>query len=394
MTKGRPLRIFVIAGEHSGDRLAASLIQALEDLSPKPVTWQGVGGDAMADAGCKSLFPLSEISVMGPIAILQRLPAIIRRVHETVAAVVTMQPDALIIIDSPEFTHAVAKRVRRKLPGLPVIDYVSPSIWAWRKGRAKKMRAYVDHVLAILPFEPALHQELGGPACTYVGHPLIEKYKWIRNRSTEELRKRLKIKKTDRVIAVLPGSRVNEIKRMMPAYGQTIKRVINQIGPVEVIMPLASGRKDIVVNELADWPVTPHFVEGDDDKFTAFRLADAALATSGTVTMEIALSGTPMVVGYKTEAIVAMFRWVMQSHSFVLANLVLGKNAFPEFLQEHANPENLSTALLPLLDPKSTELQKQLQALDRIGPSMMVDSGTPSRNAAQIVLDCIENNKP
>ncbi|RME96054.1 MAG: lipid-A-disaccharide synthase, partial [Alphaproteobacteria bacterium] len=163
----RPLRLFFVAGEHSGDQLGGKLIAALSQQTGGRIVCAGVGGEAMAREGCPSLFPLSEVAVMGPLAIARRLPALIRRVHQTVEAGLDFQPDALVILDSPEFTHPIARRVKRKLPHLPVIDYVSPSIWAWRPGRARWMRRYIDHVLAILPFEPGEHERLGGPPCTY-----------------------------------------------------------------------------------------------------------------------------------------------------------------------------------------------------------------------------------
>lgn len=389
MPDAGPVRLFLVAGEHSGDRLAAPLIDALRSLSDQPLELQGVGGDAMAAAGCPSLFPLSDIAVMGPVAILKRLRHLVRRVHETVDAIVNMNPDALVILDSPEFTHAVAKRVRRRLPDLPVIDYVSPSVWAWRSGRARKMRTYVDHVLAILPFEPAAHERLGGPQCSYVGHPLIERLDWIAALKPAQLGKRLKLEKERSVIAVLPGSRITEIQRMMPVYGRIIEQVIQKHGPVEVVIPVAPGSEKLVQDGLNGWPVEPHLLEGDEDKFTAFRMADAALATSGTVTLEIALSGTPMVVAYKTEAIVAMFQWMLKAHSIVLPNLVLGENVFPEFIQDKATPQTLANALMPLLDPKSQDSMKQKKALARIKSCMMLETGTPSEKAARIVLDHI-----
>ena len=164
----RPLKLFLIAGEHSGDALGAKLIEASRTQSARPIEFQGVGGELMEEQGCPSLFPLSELAVMSLVDVLPRLPNIWRRIRQSVDAVIAQSPDALVILDSPEFTHQVAKRVRRRAPQIPIIDYVSPSVWAWRPGRARKMRRYVDHILAILPFEPEAHRRLGGPACSYV----------------------------------------------------------------------------------------------------------------------------------------------------------------------------------------------------------------------------------
>lgn len=377
------------AGEHSGDRLGGPLIHALR--SKRPLELNGIGGEAMAEAGCPSLFPISDIAVMGPLAILGQLPHLARRVYQTVDAVVEMKPDALVILDSPEFTHAVAKRVRRKLPQVPVIDYVSPSVWGWRPGRARRMRAYVDHILAILPFEPETHESLGGPDCTYVGHPLVERMDWIEALKPEKLRQRLGISKAAHVLAVLPGSRVTEIDRMMPVYGATVSRLVEQAGPLEVVMPAAAGSEALLNKHLYQWPVKPHVLSGEEDKFTAFRLADAALATSGTVTLELAVAGVPMVVAYRSDMIVSLLRWMLQAHSFVLPNLVLGDNAFPEFFQEKAGPENLANALLPLLDADSSIRRKQETALGEIKKKLALDTGTPSEKAADIILRLVNS---
>ena len=172
----RLVTVWLVAGEESGDQLGGKLMSALKArLGAQGVRFGGIGGTAMQAEGLQSLFPLTDIAVMGIGAVLARLPALLRRVRRAADAIVAARPDALVIIDNPDFTHLVAKRVRRRAPEIPVVNYVSPSVWAWRPGRAKKMRAYVDHVLALKPFEPEAHLRLGGPACTYVGHPLVER---------------------------------------------------------------------------------------------------------------------------------------------------------------------------------------------------------------------------
>ncbi|MDA7946625.1 MAG: lipid-A-disaccharide synthase [Hyphomicrobiaceae bacterium] len=388
-TDQEPLRLFMVAGEHSGDQLGGHLIEALHEMSARPLSLSGVGGEAMEAQGCKSLFALSEIAVMGPAAILRRLPTLIRRVHETVDAAVAMRPDALVILDSPEFTHAVAKRVRRRLPDLPVIDYVSPSVWAWRPGRARRMRRYIDHVLAILPFEPEAHLRLGGPDCTYIGHPLIERLEWIRSRDGKAFRRKLGVKADQPLIAVLPGSRATEVNRLMGVFGKTIARILSAKNEAQVVIPAAPGIEHLIERHLQDWPIKPHIVTGREDRFTAFRAADAALAASGTVTLELALAQTPMVVAYRMEAVVAMFMWMLKAHSIVLPNLVLGENIFPEYVHGACNADNLSGALLPLLDKSSPEFKRQIEALKGLDENMRLPSGTPSTRAARIVLDLV-----
>ncbi|MCK5712951.1 MAG: lipid-A-disaccharide synthase, partial [Hyphomicrobiaceae bacterium] len=204
------LRLFIVAGEHSGDALGAKLMAAINAHSKGRVHYLGVGGELMEQEGLASQFPLSDVAVMGPISILQRLPRIVSRVYRTVDAVVAAEPDAVVIIDAPEFTHPIAKRIRKRAPTVPIIDYVSPSVWAWRPGRARKMRRYLDHVMALFPFEPEAHDRLGGPACTYVGHPLIERLNWLRELDATPLAQRLNLNPERPIIVVLPGSRSSE----------------------------------------------------------------------------------------------------------------------------------------------------------------------------------------
>lgn len=391
MSEGKgPLRLFLVAGEHSGDQIGGKLIPALRGLAGQEIVFAGVGGEAMAAQGCASLFPLSDVAVMGPMAILAQLRTIVKRVYQSVDAAVEMQPDALVILDSPEFTHPIARRVRRRLPGIPVINYVSPSIWAWRPGRARKMRHYIDHVLAILPFEPAAHERLGGPDCSYVGHPLIERLDWIKSRDPAELAASLGVKAEHPVVVVLPGSRSSEVSRVMDAYGGALRRVMDASGPLNVIIPVVPSVEKLIREGIATWPVTPHLITGEEKKFQAFRLADAALATSGTVTLELALAGTPMVVGYRTEPIAAMFRWAMKAHSFVLPNLILEENVFPEFFQEACSAENLSGALLALLDKDAAQRKRQIDASRALVSRMKPAGGSPSDRAAKIILSLIK----
>ncbi len=379
------LSIFVVAGEPSGDQLGGKLINAIRRAVPGPVSIQGVGAEAMEREGCSSLFPLSDVSVMGPIAILSRLPKLIRRVYQTVDAIIEANPDVLIIIDSPEFTHPIAKRVRKRNPAIPIIDYVSPTVWIWRPGRSRKMRRYVDHVLALLPFEPAVHKRLGGPRCTYVGHPLIERTEWIKSLKPQELAKTLGLRKGRKILTVLPGSRQNEVTLLMKTFGEALEGVIAEVGDIEVIVPVVSSVRHMVEERLEGWPVKPHLIEGEISKFQAFRLSNAALAASGTVTLELALSGTPMVVAYRLEFIASLARKLATFPSIVLPNLVLEKNAFPEFLEETCTPQNLADALLPLLIGGKAH-EKQMDAIKGLEKKMRLARGQPSDLAAQIVL--------
>src|SRR5262245_54118905 len=234
---GATLRVFLVAGETSGDQLGAKLMAGLREiLGNHGVAFTGVGGEAMAREGLKSLFPLADIAVMGVSAVIARLPQLLRRIGQTAAAVIESAPDVLVIIDSPDFTHRVSRRVRARRPQLPIVDYVSPSVWAWRPGRAARMRAYVDHVLALLPFEPAAHQRLGGPPCTYVGHPLVERLRELR----PSLGERSPLGDGPPILLVLPGSRRSEITRLMGPFGQALGRAAAAAGAYRLVLPAVS----------------------------------------------------------------------------------------------------------------------------------------------------------
>jgi lipid-A-disaccharide synthase len=313
----------------------------------------------------------------------------VRRVYQAVDAGLTAAPDGVIIIDSPEFTHPIAKRIRKRKPLVPIIDYVSPSVWAWRPGRAKKMKPYVDHLLALLPFEPAAHERLGGPPCTYVGHPLIEKLDWIRSLDAAELGARLGLDPAKPVLLVLPGSRPTEVRRLMQPFGETVRLLTERHGPLEIIIPAVDSVRVLIEEALASWPVRPHLVSGETDKFKAFGLARAALAASGTVTLELGLAGVPMAVAYRVDAVASRLRFLLKVHSVVLANLVIGENVFPELLQEDCTPEKLAAALLPLLGD-TPERQRQLEGLGSIAEKMLLGGTTPSEKAAETAIELIE----
>ncbi|RVU17136.1 lipid-A-disaccharide synthase [Methylobacterium oryzihabitans] len=383
MTAPAPRRIWLVAGEESGDQLGAKLIRSLRAASPGPLAVAGVGGDAMAAEGLTSLFPLEDVAVIGYLAVAARIRLLMRRIRQTVAACVAARPDVLVIIDSPGFTHAVASRVRKRLPDLPVVDYVSPSVWAWRPWRAKTMRGYIDHVLALLPFEPEAHGRLGGPACTYVGHPLIERLAELRP-GPDDLRAR---EGGTPVLAVLPGSRRSEIERLMPVFGAALAQVRARGHAFAVELPAVARHRALIERLAASWPVRPRLVDGEAEKHATFRRARAALAASGTVTLELALAGVPMVVAYRVAKIEEVIvRRLIQVPTIVLPNLILGENAIPELIQAECNPERLAAALAPLL-PDGPARAAQAAALTRLDAAMRLPDGDdPSRSAARIVL--------
>jgi lipid-A-disaccharide synthase len=380
----KPPSLFIVAGEESGDALGSALVRALKAQHGE-LTLNGVGGRAMAAAGVESLFPIDVLSIIGIAAIPRRLPTILRRIRETADAVVAARPDALVIIDSPDFTHRVARRVRRLAPKIPILDYVSPTVWAWRPGRARAMRAYVDQVLAILPFEPALYVKLGGPPCRYVGHPLIERIAELRPNAEEGARRRA----DPPVVLVLPGSRTSEIRHLLGVFAAAIEQTAARSGEMELVLPTMPHLLPQLRDAVAGWAVKPRLVVEPAEKWAAFRRARAALAASGTVTLELALAGVPTVTAYRLsafEAFIARLIGLGRLPSVILANLVLGENVFPEFLQSDCTPERLAGALLPLLSD-TAERQDQIAALGRLDAIMGVGGVAPSAQAAATVLE-------
>ncbi len=383
MNGARARHVFVVAGEKSGDELGARLMQALRKQRGDGLIISGVGGEAMAGQGLKSLFPISDIAVMGFLPVVARLPSLLKRIRATADAIVAARPDVLVIIDSPDFTHRVARRARAQLPDLPVVDYVSPTVWAWRPGRAKNMRAYVDHVLAVLPFEPEAHARLGGPQCAYVGHPLIERLGELRP-NDEEARARASGRPT---ILVLPGSRRSEITRLMDVFGKTVETIARAVGEADFALPAVAHLAPDIRAATATWRVQPRIVTGEAEKFAAFRRARAALAASGTVTLELALAQVPMVVAYKVSPVeAAIVGRLATVHSIVLPNLVLRENVVPELIQEACTVERLVAELAPLVQGGARR-EAQMAGFARLDSAMLLPAGeTPSSRAAELIL--------
>ena len=386
----QPKNFFLIAGEHSGDALGAKLIEALKARShPGELTLNGLGGELMEKEGLKPLFPLEEVAIMGPTAILARLPQLVRRVYQCVDSVLAAKPDALIIIDSPEFTHPIAKRVRRKAPHIPIINYVSPTVWAWRPGRARKMKPYVDEVLALLPFEPAYHEALGGPSCHYVGHPLIEKKQWIDALDLESFRVKYNLTEGRKSLLLLPGSRPNEIKHLMQPFKEAAMGLMEKTGPLDLLLPTVASQQKVIEAAIQSWPQKPIIITGEEDKYAAFRQGSAALAASGTVSLELALTQTPMVVTYKFDKYLIILKPLMKARYFALANHIYGDKVFPELIQENCTPENIINELAPLFDETSENYRDQQKHLTQTLNNMVLDGQTPSERAADITLKTI-----
>jgi lipid-A-disaccharide synthase len=382
-------RIFLVATEESGDRLGAGLMKVLRQRLGGAVEFEGVGGRAMTGEGLSPLFPIEELSIIGFAAVVKQLPKILRLIRQTADAVIAAAPDILVIIDSPDFTHRVARRVRARDASIPIIDYVSPTVWAWRPGRARAMLRYVDQVLALLPFEPEEYRKLHGPPCVYVGHPLTEQLASLRPNADERIRREAE----PPVLLVLPGSRRSEVRHHLAVFGLALAKLQADGAAFELVLPTMPHLAETVREGVKNWPAAPTIVVGETEKRAAFRTARAALAKSGTVTLELALSGVPMVTAYRvgtTEAFI--LRRAIRVSSVILANLVIGSEVIPEFLQENCTPENLTRALRPLLSDTS-ERHQQLDAFATLDAKMSTGNVPPSVRAADIVLAAVRQGR-
>lgn len=395
----RRVRLFLIAGEPSGDLLGSALISGLRTLCGEGLQVEGVGGRSMAAEGLESRFPMEELTVMGLAEVLPRVPKLLLRVRQTAKAVVEAEPDALITIDSPDFGLRVAARARAQLPDLRVIHYVAPSVWAWRPGRAAKMARHVDHVLALLPFEPP-YMQAAGMSCDFVGHPVAA----IPQANTEEVaefRGHLGINGQQPLLLCLPGSRRGEVARLAPVFGEVIRRLRAERPDLAVIVPAAAPVADMLPAVLppdADgWPriLDPRPLAAkaaDMQKRAAFAAARAALAASGTVSLELAAAGTPMVIGYAANRLTEyMIKRLASIDTATLVNLVTKTRNIPEFLFDRCTADLITPAVAHLLDdPAAAEEQRSagVQAMEILGRG----GEPPGLRAARSVLDAIQTD--
>ncbi len=391
MSERRTLRLAIIAGEASGDALGASAVRALRARGVA-LGLVGVGGPALEAEGLRSLFPQSDITVMGVAAVVKRLPLILRRIRETARFIVDQKPDLLLTIDSPDFSLRVTKKVRRLAPGIPIAHWVCPSVWAWRPGRAKKMAPHVDRVLCLLPFEPEELRTLKGPPGVYVGHPLIERLSDLRPQTADEHASRADT--ASPLILLLPGSRGSEVSRLMDVFADVAQRILLAHPRARFVLPAAHHVKGMIEAAVKNWRIPVEVVEGEAAKLAAFRRARAALAASGTVTLELALAGAPLVGVYRVAEWEARIgQYLIRAQSALLPNLILGRNAVPELIQWDCTPERALGALLPLI-PDGAPRAAQVAAFEEIAARMQGDGASPSAHVADELLALLEEKTP
>jgi len=346
----------------------------------------------MTAQGLKSLFPLDDTAVMGLREVVPRIPAILRRVREAADFALATRPDAVVLIDSPDFTHRIAQRLKRIDPSIRTVNYVAPQVWASRQYRARKMARYFDLVLALLPFEAPFF-EAHGVHAAFVGHPVIERAS--RMTGGDALRARFGIAVNAPLLAVLPGSRISEVRLLLGPFRDAVAMLKRRVGDLVCVLPTVPHVADAVRAGTRDWPVPLRIVEGDRDKFSAFDAADAALAASGTVTTELALSGTPMVVAYRLGWLTyALMRPLISVKYITLTNIILDRPAIPEFIQSRCTAANLAEALMPLLSD-TPERRKQIADLGEAMSALGVGGESPSLRAARALLGFVhQKNAP
>jgi lipid-A-disaccharide synthase len=377
----------LVCGEPSGDQLGGQLMVALRAVAGERVSVTGVGGQAMAAQGLRTLFPLDDTAVMGLNEVVPKIPIILRRVREVCDIAIRTRPDALVLIDSPDFTHRIARRLRRLAPTIRTVDYVAPQVWASRAYRARAMARNFDLLLALLPFEPPFFEEYG-LRTVFVGHPVIERAKLMTGGA--QLRARLGIGSNEPLLAVLPGSRSSEIRFILPVFRAAVAKIAVSIPGLVTVIPTVPHVASRVRDAVRDWPVPLHVIEGEVDKFSAMNTADAALAASGTVTTELALARTPMVVAYRVGWLTYMLaRPLMVTRWITLVNLLLEREAVPEFLQSAATPRALADAVVHLLTNARTA-DAQRADLDLAASLLGQGCEAPSLRAARALIDFVD----
>ncbi len=381
------MRVFLVAGEPSGDRLGAALMEGLRTLLPE-VQFDGVGGPLMQAQGLTSRFPMSELSIMGLVEVLPKFFHLKRRIAETAQAVLDTKPDVLITIDSPDFSLRVAKLVKASSE-IRTVHYVAPSVWAWRPGRADKMAKVIDHVLALLPFEPP-YMERAGMECDFVGHPVVNE-PIASDQDIQRFRAAHDLGDAP-VLLALPGSRRGEVERLAPIFGAALQEFLKDRPGMRVVVPAVAHMVDAVVEQVRNWPgnpivVDPRELPSDDaqaQKRAAFAAADIALAASGTVSLELAAQATPMVIAYNLNWLTTLIaKRMVKLDTVTLVNLVSETHAVPECLLDECQPDKIASALEQVAATPDAQHQAMATTMERLGRG----GEAPGLRAARSVLD-------
>jgi lipid-A-disaccharide synthase len=383
-----PLRIAIIAGEESGDQLGADLVRALRSATGRDIELIGIGGSHLAAQGLVTMHDPRRLAIMGVTAVIRDLPGLVSMIGSTARAIAAAKPDCLITIDSPAFNLRVSKKVRALAPSIPIVKYVCPSVWAWAPGRAPAMKAYVDHVLCILPFEPKVLERLDGPPGTYVGHRMTHE-PGLLAAQTSQTGRRVNGRSLQRTLLVLPGSRTAEVKSLAKPFGEVVSLLASRGEDFKVVLPTVPHVAPLLAGLTADWAVKPEIVEGSEAKWEAFGKADAAIAASGTVLLELALAGVPVLSNYRTDMIFTFMQRFITIWSAALPNIIADRVIVPEFYNEAIRPPMLARYVEGLL-ADGPQREAQLDGFDQVRALMATER--PSGDiAAEVVLHTIQN---
>lgn len=344
-------KIAIIAGEVSGDIMGSDLIHKLKYLYDD-IEIFGVGGKELSKLGLRSIFPFDKLSFIGPWDIIKNINSLRKLIKITVAVIIKSKPDILIIIDCPEFSHRVARRVRKILPETPIINYVSPTIWAWRQSRATKMSTYIDHVLSILPFEPDMYKKLNGPMCTYVGNPLSERVaKYMKKLSKTNNKKTIDL-------LLMAGSRKSEVSRLLSPSIDAINMLGKKYDNLVVKIITFEHFRDLISKNLSKVSFNYEIITQEEEKYRNIINSDLAIVASGSATLELAIAKLPMVVIYKTNIIFSIFRFFIKTHSIVLPNIIHGSNIITELFQFKCNGYAIANELQNIIENDSARVDQ------------------------------------
>ena len=389
------MKIFIIAGEDSGDKLGSAIIDGLREVTDVPPKFVGIGGNGMISRGLESIFPMSELSVMGFVEIASKYKSLKKRLNQTISSILDEKPDILLTIDAPEFCFRVAKKVKLLNKNIAVAHYVAPTVWAWRSNRAKQISNFIDQILALFPFEPRYFHDVG-VRCDFVGHPIVSET-LADEESVTEFKKAYSL--TDEpVILCLPGSRKSEIDRLMPVFGETLEKFSNALPNARFILPstpdvyeyskkfLDCMPKDIIFLTPEKFGVEKYL----EFKKASFKLSQLALAASGTVSLELAANNTPMVIGYDMNFLSRKIIGLMLKIDTVnLVNLVTGNRNIPECIGSNFNSEKLFLEMVRVYSNNLNQIKDFKTTMDLLG----INKEPPNVRAAKSLLNLYENFK-
>ncbi|MBE7637563.1 lipid-A-disaccharide synthase [Sneathiella sp. P13V-1] len=379
------LKIFLVAGEPSGDLLASRLMTGLIELfGQENLEFHGVGGPLMEEKGLKSLFPMDELTVMGIAEVLPQLKNLLKRIKHTASHANSVQPDVFITVDAPDFSFRVAKKL--KDASFLKVHYVAPSVWAWRPGRAKKIAGLYDHLLTLLPFEPP-YFEKEGLAASFVGHSIIESGADKGNR--DKFRRAHGIGEDTKLLMMLPGSRKGEVTRHLDIFTDSVRHVMQNVRNLKLVIPVIGKTRPLVTEYFQNTDLEPLLVEAAGEKYDAMAASDAALAASGTVGLELAMAGLPSVIAYRMHPVTSYLARKLVKLDYVnLVNILEEQEVVPEFLLEDCTVENLSPAIKKLLTDNNA-VEQQQAGYNSAMSKLQGNGEAPGLQAARIVKELI-----